>query len=166
MSSDCAPPGWKTQLDDRGSGRYRHERTVPDFYIPNAGAAIRNLAKSLGLLRSPDKRDAGRCCGGFITAKKQGKTGIIRSAQHVDFMLHRDLEGAVEVFQRAGFRIIALACDERSFAADGCLAGTDGGLTRQGKALIRAMEANGVTVDLSRVGERSFFDALSICSKP
>lgn len=54
----------------------------------------------------------------------------------------------------------------RTFAADGCLSGTDAGLSVEGKRLIRAMEKSGITVDLSHAGRRSTLDAMEICTKP
>lgn len=102
----------------------------------------------------------------FSKAKKEGKTGIIIGSQSSQFLHHNDIESAVEVFARMGLRVSTLAYNWRTFSADGCYSGSNGGLANDGKILIKAMERYGVTVDLSHVGERSTLEAMDVCVKP
>lgn len=102
----------------------------------------------------------------IYTAKREGKTGVIIGAQNCEFVNHDEIEAAVEVFQRVGLRVMQLSYAQRTFAADGCSTGTDGGLTKDGKRLIRAMERAGVVVDLSHVGRQSSLDAIDHCALP
>ena len=102
----------------------------------------------------------------ILTAKRDGKIGIIIGAQSCDFIHHPDISESVEAFARLGLRIMTIAYNHRTFAADGCATGTDDGLTCEGKTLIRAMERNGIVVDLSHVGRRSTLEAMDFCEKP
>lgn len=101
----------------------------------------------------------------IIEAKRQNKIGIIIGSQTCEFVHHNDIYSSVEVFAKVGLRIMPIAYNHSSFAADGCYAISNGGITNDGKKLIRAMEKSGVTVDLSHVGERSSLEALHYCTK-
>jgi len=102
----------------------------------------------------------------IIDAKEKGKVGVIIGAQNCEFVNHDDLDSAVYLFHRMGLRVMTLAYNHRTFAADGCYSGDNAGLTLDGKRLIKAMEKYGITVDLSHVGERSTFEAMDVCTKP
>ena len=132
----------------------------------SAGESIRNIidyvsaidnTPELMLILKPDD---------LLTAKREGKTGIIIGSQSSQFLHHNDIESAVEVFARLGLRVSTLAYNWRTFSADGCYSGSNGGLANDGKILIKAMEKYGVTVDLSHVGERSTMEAMDVCTKP
>lgn len=99
-------------------------------------------------------------------AKKKGKVGIIFGAQSCEFVRHNDLNASLQLFSKIGLRVMQIAYSHRTFAADGCFTGSNGGLTNDGKKLIRAMENNGVTVDLSHVGDLSVSQALDYVEKP
>jgi membrane dipeptidase len=140
--------------------------TVPDV-IDGRGEALRQIMNYYeAVKRSPDKLMILEKAEDLITAKKEGKTGIIIGAQSCDFVMHSDLEASTEAFARLGLRVMQIAYNGRSFAADGCLTECDAGLSVAGKALIRAMEKAGITVDLSHVGRRSTLDAMDVCTKP
>lgn len=140
---------------------------VPDVYNPNAGAAIKNLANlHWAVHRCPASLCLVDSAEEILLAKRSGRIGVIAAAQHADFMLHRDLAGAAEVFSMAGFRVVRIAGDASSFLAGGSLAGADAGLTGQGRVFLKAMEKNGITVDLAGASQRSFFEALALLRKP
>lgn len=101
----------------------------------------------------------------LVKAKEQGKYGVILGAQSCDFVFHNDLFASVEVFANLGLRIMPVAYNHSTFAGDGCYAISNGGLTKEGRTLIDAMERFGITVDLSHVGERTSMDSLEYCSK-
>ena len=132
----------------------------------SAGESIRNIidyvsaidnTPELMLILKPDD---------LLTAKREGKTGIIIGSQSSQFLHHNDIESAVEVFARLGLRVSTLAYNWRTCSADGCYSGSSGGLANDGKILVKAMEKYGVTVDLSHVGERSTMEAMDVCTKP
>ena len=93
-------------------------------------------------------------------AKQQGKLGIILSGQTCDFISYKMVDAYVELFARMGLRTMNLAYNHRTFAADGSRSGTDSGLTPQGRALVKAMNRYGITIDLSHVGKTSAKEAM------
>ncbi len=99
-------------------------------------------------------------------AKAEGKTGIIFGSQNCEFIFSGDIDAAVEIFAKMGLRVMQIAYNHRSFAAEGCYTGDDAGLSNDGVKLIKAMERHGVQVDLSHVGRRSTLEAMEICEKP
>lgn len=126
-------------------------RNIIDYY-----STIENTPELKLILNSND----------ILQAKVENKTGIIIGAQNSQFLHHNDIEAAVSVFSRLGLRITTLAYNWSSFAADGCYSRSNGGLSKEGKVLIKALEKFGVVVDLSHVGERSTLDALEFCDHP
>lgn len=140
--------------------------TVPDV-IDGRGEAMRQIINYYeAIKRAPDKLMLLEKAQDLLIAKKEGKTGVIIGAQSCDFIQHSDLEGSCEAFSRLGLRVMQIGYNGRSFAAEGCLTGCDGGITNAGKELIRAMEKAGITVDLSHVGQRSTIEAMDVCQQP
>ena len=99
-------------------------------------------------------------------AKKDGKIAMILGAQNPRFVEHANLEGSTEAFARLGMRVIQIGYNQRTFATDGCLCETDGGLSPMGRKLIDGLEKAGITVDLSHISPRSAMEAMDVCTKP
>lgn len=131
-----------------------------------AESAVRNLADVNAIVAQTPELMPIETPDDILKAKETGKVGIIFGAQSSEFVQHLDLDASVEVFRRAGLRVMQLCYSHRTYAADGCYTGANGGLTADGKRLIDAMEKHGVTVDLSHVGDRSAMDALAYVKKP
>lgn len=131
-----------------------------------AAYAMRNLMDYYGNVMRDDKLMMVYKPDDIIKAKREGKCGVIIGAQSCEFVFHNDLDAAIEVFHRAGLRVMTIAYNHRTFAADGCYTGDDAGITNDGKKLIKAMQKYGVTVDLSHVGRRSSLEAMEICERP
>ena len=141
--------------------------TIPTVFDNDPGNAIRETIHMHEIIhRSPDKMMLVNTVDDIYKAKAEGKTGIIYAAQHPDYLLHRNLESSLEVYQRMGLRILQIAYNTRSFAADGSRTYSDDGMTSQGRALIHAIENAGVTVDLSHVGSKSAIEAMKYVTKP
>lgn len=132
----------------------------------SAGESIRNIIDYVSAIDNTPELMLILKPNDLLTAKREGKTGIIIGSQSSQFLHHNDIESAVEVFARLGLRVSTLAYNWRTFSADGCYSGSNGGLANDGKILIKAMEKYGVTVDLSHVGERSTMEAMDVCTKP
>lgn len=139
--------------------------TVPRG-MDSPGDALNNIIEYYALCNEIEEVTLIRNYADIRQAKKDGKIGIIIGSQNCDFINHPDIPEAVEVFARLGLRVMSIAYNQHSFAADGCASGTDNGLTRDGKTMIRAMEKNGIVVDLSHVGRRSTLEAIDYCEKP
>lgn len=141
--------------------------TVPQTYDPSYGGVVEKLIEMNCVpLADPAHFMNILTTGDILEAKRTGRVGLLFGAQSCDFVRGLDLNSSVEIFARMGLRVMQIAYHARSFAADGCDTSTDCGLSMQGRALIRAMERNGVTVDLSHVGRRSTLEALDMAEKP
>lgn len=97
--------------------------------------------------------------------KRKGRRSIMLGIEN-GLALSHDISN-VRYFARRGVVYITLChngdndiCD----SARGC--NTHGGVSRFGEQVIKEMNRCGIMVDLSHAGEKSFYDALSISSKP
>lgn len=97
--------------------------------------------------------------------KRKGRRSIMLGIEN-GLALNHDISN-VRYFVRRGVVYITLChngdndiCD----SARGC--NTHGGVSRFGEQVIKEMNRCGIMVDLSHAGEKSFYDALSISSKP
>ena len=97
--------------------------------------------------------------------KRKGRRSIMLGIEN-GLALNHDISN-VRYFERRGVVYITLChngdndiCD----SARGC--NTHGGVSRFGEQVIKEMNRCGIMVDLSHAGEKSFYDALSISSKP
>lgn len=139
--------------------------TVP-LTLDSTGEAVARIADCFETIRNEPRLTLIEKADDILTAKKVGKIGVIIGAQNCEFVHHGDLFSSTELFARMGMRIMQIAYNHRSFAADGCLTGDDAGLTNDGKTLIAAMQNAGIIVDLSHVGRRSTLEAMEACEKP
>lgn len=97
--------------------------------------------------------------------KRKGRRSIMLGIEN-GLALNHDISN-VRYFARRGVVYITLChngdndiCD----SARGC--NTHGGVSHFGEQVIKEMNRCGIMVDLSHAGEKSFYDALSISSKP
>lgn len=97
--------------------------------------------------------------------KRKGRRSIMLGIEN-GLAFNHDISN-VRYFARRGVVYITLChngdndiCD----SARGC--NTHGGVSRFGEQVIKEMNRCGIMVDLSHAGEKSFYDALSISSKP
>lgn len=97
--------------------------------------------------------------------KRKGRRSIMLGIEN-GLALNHNISN-VRYFARRGVVYITLChngdndiCD----SARGC--NTHGGVSRFGEQVIKEMNRCGIMVDLSHAGEKSFYDALSISSKP
>lgn len=97
--------------------------------------------------------------------KRKGRRSIMLGIEN-GLALNHDISN-VRYFARRGVVYITLChngdndiCD----SARGC--NIHGGVSRFGEQVIKEMNRCGIMVDLSHAGEKSFYDALSISSKP
>lgn len=139
--------------------------TVP-LPLDYTGEAVTKIADYYETIRYEPRLSLIEKADDILTAKKEGKIGVIIGAQSCEFIQHGDLYSMTQLFAKMGLRIMQIAYNHRTFAAEGCLAGDDAGLTNDGKTLIQAMEKAGIVVDLSHVGRRSTLEAIDVCEKP
>lgn len=73
---------------------------------------------------------------------------------------------ALDRFYKMGVRLLTLTWNNKNAAAGNITEACDGGLTQLGKRLIRRCEKLGVVVDLSHIGDKSFYDVCDAVEKP
>jgi membrane dipeptidase len=97
-------------------------------------------------------------------ARQAGKIGLIMGWQNMRAIA--DNLKRLRLFHRLGLRVMQLTYNERNFMGDGCLEPNDGGLSLLGRKAVAEMNALGIAIDLSHVGERTCLDAASISTRP
>lgn len=150
----------------RESGVTALNLTVPSVYDDMGGAVEAIINHYEAILNTPEHFALAETADDIRSAKLQGKIAVIIGAQSPKFIEHPCLEASVEAFARLGMRILQIGYNSRTFATEGCLYDFDGGLSRLGRELIRAMEKAGITVDLSHISPRSAMEAMDVCTKP
>lgn len=97
-------------------------------------------------------------------ARTAGKTGIIMGWQNMR-PIEDDLD-RLALFHKLGVRIMQITYNYRNFLGDGCLETEDAGLSVIGRDAVRLMNALGIAIDLSHVGDRTTLDAIALSEKP
>ncbi len=99
-----------------------------------------------------------------FAARDSGRTAIFFGAQNCSAA-----EGdprMISVLHFTGARFMQLTYNRKTAFAGGCLDKTDGGVSEAGRAAIWEMNRLGMVLDLSHIGERSFFEAIKISRRP
>lgn len=97
-------------------------------------------------------------------AKADGVLGLVLGFQN-STMLGDDPEMA-GIFADVGIRVVQLTYNIANHLGSSCWEPNDGGLTRAGHAMVRALNEAGVLVDISHVGNRTGLDAVEASAKP
>ncbi len=97
-------------------------------------------------------------------AKRSGRVGVIFCFQ-MSAPFGWDL-AKLETFAEMGVRQIQLVDGRRNYLVDSCWEPANAGLSRFGFEAVAAMNAHGVIVDLSHVGERSALDVILASTRP
>jgi membrane dipeptidase len=96
-------------------------------------------------------------------AKSEGKVGVMLGFQNsVHFESARD----VAAFHESGQRVSQLTYNGRNRIGQGCTERSDAGLTRYGAEVVRAMNAAGMAIDVSHVGDRTTLETIEASEKP
>lgn len=72
----------------------------------------------------------------------------------------------VELFAELGVRVVQLTYNNQNELGGSCYETEDSGLARFGREVIGAMNASGILIDCSHVGDRTTLDAIEVSSKP
>ncbi len=103
--------------------------------------------------------------GDVEAAKASGRLAALLVIENSDA-----LEGSLNVlrlFHHLGVRSVVITHNLSTWAAAGnAEARSGGGLTRFGVQLVEAMNALGLLVDVSHIGERGFYDTLAVARRP
>jgi len=72
----------------------------------------------------------------------------------------------IDLFHRLGVRVIQLTYNHRNFLGDGCLEPDNGGLSAFGRRAVERLNAVGIAIDVSHVGERTSIEAAEASARP
>ena len=135
--------------------------TAPD---PFEGSVARLAGWEREMDRHSDLLLRVRKPGDLDEAKASGRLGVIYGFQ--DAVPFEGRIDRLELFHGLGVRIVQLTYNDRNRLGDGCLEPVDGGLSRLGHAMVEAMDALGILVDLSHCGARTTLDGIRASSGP
>lgn len=91
------------------------------------------------------------------------RTGIVLGVQNSDHLSSAD---AVSRFYYAGQRISQLTYNSQNLIGSGSTDRVDGGVSDHGAAIIQAMNAVGMAVDVSHSGDQTTLDAFALSARP
>ena len=94
----------------------------------------------------------------------EGKLALLLGFQNA--VLFESRIAFVELFADMGVRVVQLTYNNQNDLGGSCYEEHDSGLARYGKEVIREMNACGMLVDLSHVGNRTTLDAVKFSQKP
>ena len=100
----------------------------------------------------------------LLQAKQNGKVGIIFGSQNAS-PIENDLD-RLALFHALGMRVIQVTYHERNLLGNGCWERSDEGLSNFGVDAVREMNALGILIDLSHVGDRTTLETIEISEKP
>ena len=100
----------------------------------------------------------------FDAARAAGRIGLVMGWQNMRAI--GDKIERIALAHAAGVRIMQLTYNRRNFLGDGCLEKENGGLSEVGRQAVAAMNALGIAIDLSHVGDRTSREAAELSTKP
>jgi membrane dipeptidase len=122
------------------------------------------LGQIFRLVRERDELCLATKTADIRAAKRDGKLAIVLHFQGTGpFEYDPDL---VEVYSRLGVRVVQMAYNVRSPAADGCEEPGNAGLSRFGRQLVAELNRAGIVVDVSHTGHASSMDAVEASTAP
>jgi len=130
----------------------------------NLSETVKNIAQMYKLMKNSKYVTLIEDTEDIKKAKKEGKTGVIIGFQNVP-----PLEGNLDllsVYHKLGVRIIQLTYHFKTICGDGCKEPSNSGLSLFGEELIKAMNKQGMIVDLAHVGEKTELDAIEVSKHP
>jgi membrane dipeptidase len=133
------------------------------------GGGPENVFQSMARWERDLDRHAGalmkiRTVADLAAAKREKRLGLIYGFQDgvgIGAELSR-----VALYHAFGLRIVQPTYNVRNMFGDGCLQPENGGLTALGRQLMEALNASGITIDVSHCGLRTTSDAIEHSTKP
>jgi membrane dipeptidase len=122
------------------------------------------LGEVFRLVRANDELCLASSAADIRAAKRDGKLAIVLHFQGTcPFEYDLDL---AEVYSRLGVRVVQLAYNVRSPAADGCEEPGNAGLSRFGRQLVAELNRLRIVVDVSHTGHASSMEAVEASTAP
>lgn len=122
------------------------------------------LGETFRVVRESDELSLATEVADIRAAKRDGKLAAVLHFQGTcPFEYNLDL---AEVYARLGVRVVQLAYNVRSPAADGCEEPGNAGLSRFGRQLVAELNRLGIVVDVSHTGHTSSMEAVAASTAP
>ena len=96
-------------------------------------------------------------------AKKDRKIAVIMGVQNAE---HFREPGDVKTFYQLGQRCAQLTYNSQNLLGSGSTDRVDGGVSSFGQAIVQAMNAAGMLIDVSHCGDRTTLDAIALSAGP
>ena len=100
----------------------------------------------------------------LLDSRAAGQVGVVLGFQNTEMLGADPLRVAHCAAQ--GVRVMQLTYNGANAVGCGCLANEDTGLTALGQAMVEAMNAQGVLIDLSHAGDRTLAEAVWASRRP
>jgi membrane dipeptidase len=100
----------------------------------------------------------------LIEANKQGRMAAMLSLEGAEG-LEGDLT-SLRILYYLGVRSVGITWNHANWAGDGVLEPRQGGLTEQGRELIKVCNELGILIDVSHLAEKGFWEAADLSAKP
>lgn len=95
----------------------------------------------------------------FVTAKKEGKVGVVFGFQN-STMIERSISN-LDTLYEAGTRWVQLTYNQRNLLGDGCTERTNAGLSDFGIEAVERMNELGIMIDVSHCGRQTTDDGIA-----
>lgn len=127
--------------------------------------SLDSLAKWRDLIReSADIATIATTTSDILAADRDGKVAMLLGYQNTSL-----LDGRIrfiELFADLGVRVLQLTYNNQNDIGSSCYEEVDPGLSRFGREAVHEMNACGILVDLSHVGDKTTMDAIRWSKKP
>ena len=170
LSLDTRPQAWSGRLSEEqaaefkasGIGAFHHSEGIvgPNAYedsLSYLAAWNGFVARNAGLFTLVDK------AGDIEAARSQSRIAVIMGLQSAD---HFRSAADVAKFHALGQRCAQLTYNTQNLIGSSCNDRVDGGLSDYGVAIVAAMNAAGMLIDISHCGERTTLDAIAASTLP
>ena len=109
-----------------------------------------------------------RAADDIARAQREKKLGIILASQDASILGSSlgNWKPALRLFHALGLRVLQLTHNNRTHWGDSFMEKRDGGLSRAGEELVKAMNDAGMLVDLSHCSPHTLFDTVQVSTKP
>ncbi|WP_240437747.1 membrane dipeptidase [Sciscionella marina] len=108
--------------------------------------------------RHSDRLVLARSSADVLAAQQNGKVAVVLGFQNTAPI--EDDPRLLDVYHELGVRVVQLTYNTQNAVASGCLEPSDTGLSTFGRRVVARMNALGMLVDCSHVGDRSTRDAI------
>ena len=140
---------------------------IADSYLNRPVERALSLISALHreIASNPDQLLLVRTHADIEMAKAAAKTGLILSFEGAE-PLGSTLE-YLEAYYALGLRLVGLSHSRRNLWADGTQVDTQtGGLTSQGRALVKRLNQLGIVIDLAHLSDNGFWEVLELSTAP